>query len=252
MQDIFIRFGLSSKESTAIIELIRIGASPVSVWARHAAINRSSMYVLLDRLKSHGLITTFTHRNVLYVQAVPIKELPAMLSDKQQSLELTRELLLKSLPELEKLEKHHGLTPKVTFYEGKSRVESMYEHAMKERSFKSYFHPGRIKALLPEFFHKIPLALRANRGKAKELLIDCAEAMEYRALYASADHEIRILPKAIAFSSDTIITRQKIYLVGYSKDDTVATEIWNEELALTQSVLFDTIWASTQTTPHRA
>jgi hypothetical protein len=117
----------------------------------------------------------------------------------------------------------------------------MYEHAMSEKSFKSYFHPGRIKALMPEYFHKIPLALRANKGKAKELLIDCAEAKEYRRIYASADHEIQILPKAITFSSDTIITAQKIYLVGYAQNDSVSTEIWNEELART-SRFFDIIY----------
>lgn len=244
MQDIFIRFGLSLKESTALLELIRLGSSPVSTWAKHANINRSSMYVLLERLKSQGLITTFTHNNVLYVQAVPIKELPAIISDRQQSLELTRSILMNTLPELQKLEKSHGLTPKVTFYEGISKVEAMYEHAMAEKSFKSYFHPGRIKALMPEYFHKIPLALREHKGKAKELLIECAEAKEYQSLYASSDHEIRILSKSVTFSSDTIITDQKIYLVGYSKEDAVATEIWNEELARTQSALFDLIWAT--------
>lgn len=202
------------------------------------------MYVLLERLKSQGLIFTFTHHNVLYAQAIPIKELPAILSDRQQSLELTRDLLIKNLPELQKLEKIHGLTPKVTFYEGINKVESMYEHAMNEKSFKSYFHPGRIKSLMPDYFHKIPLALRTNKGKAKELLIDCPEAKEYKRLYNSDDHEIRILPKAIAFSSDTIITPQKIYLVGYANNDAVATEIWNEELARTQSALFDLIWSS--------
>ena len=67
------------------------------------------------------------------------------------------------------------------------------------------------------YFHKIPLAIRANGGSAKELLIDCKEAEEYRSLYKSNRHEIEILPVTVNFSSDTIITDQKIFLVGYSK-----------------------------------
>jgi sugar-specific transcriptional regulator TrmB len=137
------------------------------MWAKHAKVNRSSMYVLLERLKSQGLITTFTHHNLLYVQAVPIKELPAILSDRQQSLELTRDLLLKNLPELQKLEKTHGLTPKVTFYEGISKVEAMYEHAMNEKSFKSYFHPGRIKTLMPEYFHMFRWLFEQTKEKQR-------------------------------------------------------------------------------------
>lgn len=246
MQDLFIRLGLTPKESAAFLELVRLGGCPVSRWAKHAKINRSSMYVLLDRLKTQGLVTSFIHQGVLHVQAVSMGELPAILSDKQQSIELTRDLFIKHLPQLQKLESTHGLTPKIAFYEGKKRVEAMYENVMKEQSFKAYFHPGRMKALMPEYFHKIPQALKAKEGQAKELLIRCKEADEYINLYRSKSHQITLLPRSIKFSSDTIITRQKIYLVGYSSSDVVATEIWNEELAQTQSVLFDLIWSSVQ------
>lgn len=244
MEDLFVRFGLNSKESTALLELVRLGASFVSKWARHAHINRSSMYVLLDRLKSQGLVKTFTHRGVLHVQAIPMAELPALLHDKEASIENTRELFIHKLPELQKLEKTHGITPKVQFFEGKSRVEAMYEEVMKEKSFKAFFHPGRVKAMMPEYFHTIPQVLRAMGGHAKELLVACKEADEYQNLYQSDKHEIALLPKDVTFSSDTIITQQKIYLVGYSSSDIVATEIWNEELAQTQSVLFDLVWSS--------
>jgi len=242
MEELLMRLGLSLKESKAFLELIRLGACTVSKWAKHAGINRSSMYVLLDKLKSQGLLSTFSHKNIIYVQSIPVDEFPAMLSDKQQELETTRNLLLTNLPQLQKLEKTRGLKPKVTFYEGKHRVENMYESVMNEQQFKSYFHPGRVKMYMSEYFHKIPQHLKASGGKAKELLIQCVEAEEYRLLYTSAKHEIALLPQDVTFSSDTIITDQKIFLVGYSQTDVTATEIWNEELANTQSALFDLIW----------
>ena len=244
LPDLFIRLGLTPKESNAFFELVRLGACPVSRWAQHANIKRSSMYVLLNRFESQGLVTSFIHQSVLHVQAVPMTELPAILADKQALIEQTRELLIKNLPQLQKLEKNQGLTPKICFYEGRSRVETMYEKVIKEKSFKSFFHPGRIKAVMPEYFHKIPLAIRANGGSVQELLIDCKEAEEYRSLYKSSRHEIEILPATVNFSSDTIIADQKIFLVGYSTTGVVATEIWNEELAQTQSVIFDLIWSS--------
>lgn len=244
MEDLFVRIGLNKKESTALLELVRLGASSVSKWSRHAHINRSSMYVLLDRLKSEGLVKTFTHRGILHVQAIPMAELPALLHDKEMSIETTREIFIKKLPDLQRLEKTHGITPKVQFFEGKNRVETMYEAVMKEKTFKAFFHPGRVKALLPDYFHKIPQALRANQGVAQELLIRCKEAEEYKSLYQSYNHQIVILPKGVIFSSDTIITKQKVYLVGYSSSDVVATEIWNEELAQTQSIIFDLVWST--------
>lgn len=244
MQQILQKLGLSPKEANAFLELVMLGACPISAWAKKTGINRSSMYVLLDRLKSQKLVTTFTHQGVLHAQAVPMAELPAILSDQQQALSTTRELLLKHLPDLQLLEKTHGLTPKVTFYEGEARIESMYKHVLAEKSFKSFFHPGRIKTYMPEYFYKIPEAIKVNGGKAQELLVSCPEAIEYQKLYNSKNHVIIILPPTISFSSDTIITDEKIFMVGYNDKAIVGTEIWNQELAHTQATIFDLIWQS--------
>lgn len=247
MQDLFKRFGLNPKETVAFLELLRLGTTPVSQWAKHAGINRSSMYVVLERLVKTGLANTFTHQGVQHVQAVPLAELTALLNDKEDFVAQTRFLLEKNLPELQKLAKTHTITPKVRFYEGKQRVEMMYEEVLKELSFKSFFHPGRIKTIMPEYFHKIPQALKAHSGSAQELLVRCQEAEEYLNLYQSDKHEIVLLPKSITFSSDTIITKEKIFLIGYGPEDVVGTEIWNKELAQAQSTLFDLIWASCTT-----
>lgn len=150
----------------------------------------------------------------------------------------------KHLPELSALQKNNPITPKVQFFEGVNRVEMMYEEVLKESSFCSFFHPGRVKAIMPEYFHKIPEMLKKRKGRARELLVACKEALKYRDTYASDRHEIRILKKSVAFSSDTIITKEKIFLVGYTATDTVATEIWNRELADTQRAVFDMVWKS--------
>lgn len=245
MEELFSRFGLDKKEITAFLELIRLGATPVSKWARHSGINRSSMYVILERLAKAGLVTTFIHNGVEHVQAVPFTELTAILNDKEDFIANTKALLEKNLPELQKLTKTHSITPKVLFYEGKQRVEMMYEEVLKEMSFRAFFHPQRVKTMMPEYFHKIPLTLKARGGSAKELLIRCKEANEYLNLYNSSKHQIKLLGPEVAFFSDTVITKDKIFLVGYSAHDIVGTEIWNEELAQTQITLFDLIWSTT-------
>ena len=84
MDDLFIRFGLSQKESTAFLELVRLGACPVSTWAKHANINRTSMYVMMERFKSLGLVNTFVHKGIMYVQAIRMAEISALLYDKER------------------------------------------------------------------------------------------------------------------------------------------------------------------------
>ena len=243
MQDIFSQFHLDEKETRAFLELVRLGASPVSLWAKHAGINRSSMYVLLVRLEKASLVNTFIHKNIQHVQAIPVSQLPSLLEKKQNTIENTKSVLETRLPELLALEHTNTIMPKVRFFEGIYRVEAMYEGILQERSFMAFFHPGRVKATMPEYFHKIPLAIKANKGRAKELLVGCKEAQEYKKLYTSSRHSISILPAGVTFSSDTIITKQKIYLIGYGKNTIVATEIWNSEIAQTQFVLFNLLWA---------
>ena len=106
MDDLFIQLGLSKKESKVFLELISLGASPVSTWAKRSGVNRSSMYVILERLLSEGLVTTFIHKGILHVQAISMAEIPALLYDKETMVKKTRDLFISNLPDLKKLEKN--------------------------------------------------------------------------------------------------------------------------------------------------
>ncbi|QQG44243.1 MAG: hypothetical protein HYW86_05285 [Candidatus Roizmanbacteria bacterium] len=244
LYSIFTQLNLDEKETGAFLELVKIGASPVTKWARHAKVNRTSMYVILERLLTTGLVSTFIHRNVRHVQPIAVSKIITLLDQKKKEIETTKSIFNMQLPELLTLEKTNAITPKVQFYEGQLRVETMYEEVVKEKSFCAFFHPERVKTMMPEYYHKIPQALKKNGGTAKELLVNCKDAAEYKKLYESDRHAIAILPKGIMFSSDTIITKDKIFLVGYGKDTIVGTEIWNRELAQTQSTLFELLWTN--------
>lgn len=240
---IFKQFNLDKKETEAFLELVRIGASPVSKWALHSKIKRTSMYLILEKLLKTGLVSTFVHSNVQHVQPISVAKIAILLDQRQKEIEAAKSILGTQLSELTALEKVSAITPKVKFYEGRLRVEAMYEEVLKEKAFCAFFHPGRVKEMMLEFYHKIPLSIRDNRGSAKEILVNCKEAEEYKKLYESDKHEIVILPKGVNFSSDSIITKDKIFLVGYGKDTIVGTEIWNSELAKTQITLFELLWS---------
>lgn len=243
LYSIFKQFNLSEKEIVAFLELIKIGPSPISKWARYAKTNRTSMYVILEKLLKAGLVSTFHHGNVQHVQPIAISKINTLLEGKQREIQDTKSILNANLPYLLSLEKTNTIKPKVQFYEGDLKVETMYDSALKERSFCAFFNPERVKTMMPNYYHKIPLTIRESNCTAKELLVNCKDAVEYKKLYESPRHKIAILPKGITFSSDTIITKDKIFLVGYGKDTIVGTEIWNTELALTQATLFELLWS---------
>ena len=50
---------------------------------------------------------------------------------------------------------------------------------------------------MPEYHFKIPEELKRLGGKAKELLVNCDEAKEYKNKFESDLHQIKILPEDV-------------------------------------------------------
>ena len=98
---------MDTKEARVFLELVRLGASPVSRLAKHGGVNRTSLYAILVRLESEGFITSFIHSGVRHIQAVPVGELAVLLNDREDALAGTRFLLDQHLPELAALQKTH-------------------------------------------------------------------------------------------------------------------------------------------------
>lgn len=244
MNIILKRLGLDEKETATFLKLLELGPQPVSVIAKHMGTPRSSMYVILERLESLQLIEEFNRSEIKYVKCISPQNLVDVLKTKEKEIQHTMTLLEEKLPELNAIENKLAVTPSVKFYEGKKAVMLMYENVLKEDWFYAFLNPKSVKEMMPEYHYKIPETLKARNGKAKELLIDCEDAMEYKEKYSSKSHQIKILPKNVDFSSDTLICKNKIYMVSYGEKQVSAIEISNESLAYTQKIIFEQLWSS--------
>ncbi len=242
MKDLFRNLGLNDKQSDTFLKLLELGAQPASIIAKRLHMPRSSVYLVLDELKDFGLVEEFERAAIKYFKAISAGTISNILKVQERKLEQTKDLLLEYLPELEKLENRLSITPKVKFFEGKNAVAKVYEEVLQEKEFYAFFNPSLTKKYMPEYHFKIPETLKSTGGKAKELLVNCKEADEYKKLYNSKKHQIKILAKPHAFESDTIICSDKIYMISYGDSDVCATEIYNKSLTQTQRVIFREVW----------
>jgi sugar-specific transcriptional regulator TrmB len=242
MKSLFRQLGINDKEMYAFLKLLELGAQPASVIAKYVEVPRSTMYLILDNLKKNHLIEEFNRGNIKYFKCISVRNIEDVLKAKIKLLESTLDILKNHMSELESLENRLSITPKVKFFEGKEAVMKVYEEVLKEKEFLAFFNPYLVKKCMPEYHFKIPETLKATGGKARELLIECEEAHEYKKLYNSKKHQIRILPKNDIFESDTIICSEKIYMISYGESDVCATEIYNKSLAQTQKVVFEEVW----------
>ena len=242
MKDLIKKIGANDKESETFLKLLELGAQPVSVIAKHMGVPRSSMYLVLDNLKKIRLVEEFDRCGIKYVKCIEPRAIFDVLKSRQRNVEHVMELLDERLPELEKLSNKLSITPKVNFFEGKEDVMRMYESVLKEKEFCAFFNPYSVKTVMPEYHDVIPQLLKRNGGRARELLVDCVEAKEYKKKYYSEKHQINILPKRMQFASDIIVCKDRIYMTSYGEDQVSAVVVFNNSLAEAQQVIFDEMW----------
>lgn len=242
MKTLFKNLGLDEKETAALLKMLELGAQPVSIIARYVGVPRSSMYVVLERLEKLQLIEHFNRNGVTYFKSISPAELGEFLQNQEKKIERTIALFQEKLPHLEALENKLSITPRVRFFEGKTGAAKMYEEVLKEKEFYAIFNPRLVKRAMPEYFYKVAEALQEKSGRAKELIFDCSEGREYQKRFHSQEHQIKLLPVGMDFSSDTIICKNKIYMIAYGEGQISAIEIVNPSLAQTQRVFFDELW----------
>lgn len=244
MKQLFQNLGLTEKEMNIFLLLLELGAQPVSVVAKHAGIPRSTMYLVVDKLKKLQLIEVFERKGMKYVKCISVKAIADVLKTRERKIKQTEEMFRDALPELEMLESKLSITPVVKFYEGREAVMGIYEEVLREKEFCAFFYPAYVKKTFPEYHYKIGEALKKTGGKARELLITCPEAEEYQKKFHSKKHQIRILPENTFFSSDTIICDQHFYMTTYSENQVSGTKVINSALARTQREVFDLVWGN--------
>ena len=100
LNNVLKEFGLSDKESEIYLTLLKGGPSTVAELAKKTSVLRQSIYDVLDKMISKGIIGHSISNNVKVFHAVDTKILVQLLEDKKK-------LLIKSLPEFEKLKLDH-------------------------------------------------------------------------------------------------------------------------------------------------
>ncbi len=245
MRDIFAPFGFSDKESSVLLKLIELGAQPVSVIARHAGVPRSSMYFILERLEQSGFVQAFERAGIRYVKAIPVHSMPDMLYGQQRQIALAAEALEAKLPELMKLENALSITPTVRFIEGKKAVSKMYDGLVRmQRDFCALMNPEALHEVMPSHYESLAKMVAGSGVKVRELLVRCEEATRYKKKYASARHQIRLLPEGMSFPSDTIIADDQLYMIACGDNQVCATVIVSHSLAATQQAVFNELWSN--------
>lgn len=122
------RLDMSDGEQAIYLSLLREGRATARLLADRTGLTRPSVYDQLKKLIALNLVVELDVEGKAHFAAGEIKHLDALLSDRIDRLEQSRQLLLDALPDIKA-----GLdtvTPKIRFFEGEDGMKQLMKDIM--------------------------------------------------------------------------------------------------------------------------
>lgn len=241
------KIGLSEKEAKVYIQMIHLGEQPASVLSRHTNINRTSMYDILEALKTRGLVQTTRKKGRTLFRVLHPNELLQYLEREKteavRRLEKQQETIREILPELISLEHPESSRPRVTFYEGEKGMREAYEDTLSSKGdILAYANVEEMHKALPHFFpeyyhrraieHKIHIkAIMPDNEASKERSKE--DDLENR-------ESILIPRKDFEFSPEINIYNNKVLIASWTEKIAIIVE--SKEVADFHRKMYGLAW----------
>ncbi len=122
------RLDMSDGEQAIYLSLLREGRATARLLADRTGLTRPSVYDQLKKLSALNLVVELDVEGKAHFAASDIKHLDALLGDRIDRLEQSRQFLLDALPSIEA-----GLdtvTPKIRFFEGEDGMKQLMKDIM--------------------------------------------------------------------------------------------------------------------------
>ncbi len=240
MKAIFSWLGIEKADGEVYLKLLELWAQSISVLAKNCNTPRSSMYVILERLKQSWIIEEFQRYSRKYVRAINPEEIENILLKKKLEIDHSVEILHKNMKSLQDLQSEYSFRPIVHFFEGEDEVRALYTKVLSYKEFQAVVNPWP----LTDIFSDITQAIKTNKIHVSEFITKWKKSDEYNRLYSSDFHKIKSLPESYIFSSDTIITHDSVFMISYDGTQVSGFQIQSRSLVETQKILFDSLWNS--------
>lgn len=236
------RLDLSEFEQTIYLSLLRTGRATARMLADRTGITRPSVYDQLKSLLALNLVVELEVEGKAYFAAADIKHLDALLSDRIDRLEQSREFLAEALPTL--IDSLDTVTPKIRFFEGTEGVKQLLKDIMWHDNATLYitWAVTEMSEVFDAAFLEWFDARRLTRHLQAEVLwSEIAQANQSNFFTAGPKDKSRQLPKNLTTSMSSIIYPGKVAYIS-SSAEAFGFIVESKEFSLLQSLQFVQLW----------
>jgi sugar-specific transcriptional regulator TrmB len=232
MEQELMNYGLSEKEAKLYILCLKTGEASANRLIELSGIPRGTVYDILGKLKSKGLLSSIIKEKTSYFLANDPKILIKTLDEKKTEIQ-------KILPDLNKLNKTIPKSITIEILEGSSGIKKVLDDVLEDCS-QVIIMGSEMNAR--EIIKHHPQNFRINRIKNKIKIKNILEESKIaRQLKNDKYSEIRYT-KELLDSKEVIIIYNDItaHILMHSPITTI--KITSKEYTKTQKMLFENMW----------
>lgn len=246
-----LMLGLDSGQIKFFETSFKLGPSTINEIAKVSKLQRSSAYLIADKLTANGFIEENLIEYKKKITTIDPKKVMQMLSSKQRILRRQEIELEEKLPELQASYLASEFRPKVRVFEGNNGLVKVWADILSakgeillwtnQETETTFFNLNSHNKFIEQRTKKqIPIrVLAVNNKKAKDIPSQ-SETLR----------QTKLLPKETTFSAETYIydnghspSASKVAILDYNKD-IIGIIIESVPIALAQKSIFELIWNS--------
>lgn len=232
--------GFPEKDAGVYLALLSSGTAAVQEISDKTGINRSSLYVVLDRLMKRGFVNIASNKPVRQYAAAPPERLALAAKEKAEQSTLLLQNLATLSPTLRATHKSSRFKPKIEVLDGVAGLQKGFESALtsKENVMRVFSSTKNIFNSLPDY---LPIFVRERliRGlRMKGIHPNDETAREMVRNTPDTLDEITLIPeKHFKFPSDFAVFDDKVAFMSHHP--AFAVSIQSKEIAEVMKVAFD-------------
>lgn len=232
------RLGMNEKEAAVYTAALKLGPTTAIKISKSTGLKRTTVYGILDALKTRGLVSIeLSGLKQYYVAAAP-EQFESLMAEQRRTFE-------NILPELMALHKLRGSKGELKYYEGPEGIKSVYESTLRTlKNGDTYFLISSyrdIEQMAPEWLEDF-ISRRAKKNlDARLIFLNDERGHLNKRMEQAWNQKVRLMSHPLHFKADLLITPSRFVL--YSTDTPAsAVVIENPDIIAMQRELFLYIW----------
>lgn len=228
------KYGFEPREATIYLQLLKSGISTANQISKETNILRQTVYEILDKLISKGVVITTIKNKVKSFEAKSPEILNTLLEEK-------KELVDNIIPELQALQTQKYAHHKVELFEGVSGLKAIYKQLVEDqpKELLEFGNTKEFEKILEFYFVQNYMQKRIfNKTKLRLITEPDSKNKEKYGTNKKAFRQTKYNKNLKHTKTATYIYNNKVIMLTFEEKPT-GMIIENKEFATTQKILFE-------------